>query len=86
MSITAIYYYEPTNIPLRSQDTNTMQYELMKAIALGRSVTIVGDPDQSSEFFDIFLYNFDLIMHFSIRMALSRSHKFTKDETRYAIF
>ncbi|KAF8149889.1 P-loop containing nucleoside triphosphate hydrolase protein [Crassisporium funariophilum] len=29
------------------QDTNTMQYELMKAIAIRRCVTIVGDPDQS---------------------------------------
>ncbi|KIM39808.1 hypothetical protein M413DRAFT_74334 [Hebeloma cylindrosporum] len=29
------------------QDTNTMQYELMTAIAIRRCVTIVGDPDQS---------------------------------------
>ncbi|KAF9485206.1 P-loop containing nucleoside triphosphate hydrolase protein [Pholiota conissans] len=29
------------------QDTNTMQYELMKAIAIKKCVTIVGDPDQS---------------------------------------
>ncbi|KDR76278.1 hypothetical protein GALMADRAFT_225966 [Galerina marginata CBS 339.88] len=29
------------------QDTNTMQYELMKAIAVRRCLTIVGDPDQS---------------------------------------
>ncbi|KAF8962796.1 UvrD-helicase-domain-containing protein [Flammula alnicola] len=29
------------------QDTNTMQYELMKAIAIRRCLTIVGDPDQS---------------------------------------
>ncbi|KAF8806984.1 UvrD-helicase-domain-containing protein [Phlegmacium glaucopus] len=29
------------------QDTNTMQYELMKAIGVRRCVTIVGDPDQS---------------------------------------
>ncbi|KAF5327158.1 hypothetical protein D9619_004893 [Psilocybe cf. subviscida] len=29
------------------QDTNTMQYELMTAIATRRCVTIVGDPDQS---------------------------------------
>ncbi|KAL0574734.1 ATP-dependent DNA helicase srs2 [Marasmius crinis-equi] len=29
------------------QDTNTTQYELMRAIALVRCVTIVGDPDQS---------------------------------------
>ncbi|KAH9481404.1 ATP-dependent DNA helicase srs2 [Psilocybe cubensis] len=29
------------------QDTNTMQYELMKAIGYRRCVTIVGDPDQS---------------------------------------
>ncbi|KJA22922.1 hypothetical protein HYPSUDRAFT_185668 [Hypholoma sublateritium FD-334 SS-4] len=29
------------------QDTNTMQYELMKSIAIKRCITIVGDPDQS---------------------------------------
>ncbi|KAF8905113.1 P-loop containing nucleoside triphosphate hydrolase protein, partial [Gymnopilus junonius] len=29
------------------QDTNTMQYELMRAIAIRKCVTIVGDPDQS---------------------------------------
>ncbi|KAF9565266.1 UvrD-helicase-domain-containing protein [Agrocybe pediades] len=29
------------------QDTNTMQYELMKAIGFRRCITIVGDPDQS---------------------------------------
>ncbi|KAL1707981.1 P-loop containing nucleoside triphosphate hydrolase protein [Schizophyllum commune] len=29
------------------QDTNTTQYELMRAIAVNRCVTIVGDPDQS---------------------------------------
>ena len=34
-----------------SQDTNTMQYELMFYIAEShRCVTIVGDPDQSSAF------------------------------------
>ena len=33
-----------------SQDTNTVQYELMKHIAsANKCVTIVGDPDQSSE-------------------------------------
>ena len=33
-----------------SQDTNTTQYELMRYIAQTcRCVTIVGDPDQSSE-------------------------------------
>lgn len=41
-------------IPFVSQDTNTMQYELMKAIAIRRCVTIVGDPDQSSNSFVIF--------------------------------
>ncbi|TRM64719.1 P-loop containing nucleoside triphosphate hydrolase protein [Schizophyllum amplum] len=29
------------------QDTNTTQYELMRAIAINRCLTIVGDPDQS---------------------------------------
>ncbi|KAK7050941.1 ATP-dependent DNA helicase srs2 [Paramarasmius palmivorus] len=29
------------------QDTNTTQYELMRAIAVARCVSIVGDPDQS---------------------------------------
>ncbi|KAJ3512674.1 hypothetical protein NLJ89_g3394 [Agrocybe chaxingu] len=29
------------------QDTNTMQYELMKAIGIRHCVTVVGDPDQS---------------------------------------
>lgn len=34
-----------------SQDTNTIQYELMRRIAAASGcVTIVGDPDQSSEF------------------------------------
>ena len=33
-----------------SQDTNTTQYELMRAIAVNRCVTIVGDPDQSSAY------------------------------------
>jgi len=32
-----------------SQDTNYTQYELMTALALHKCVTIVGDPDQSSE-------------------------------------
>ena len=33
-----------------SQDTNTIQYELMKRIAAASGcVTLVGDPDQSSE-------------------------------------
>lgn len=32
-----------------SQDTNLTQYELMRAIGIARCVTIVGDPDQSSE-------------------------------------
>lgn len=41
-------------VPFVSQDTNTMQYELMKAIAIRRCVTIVGDPDQSSNSFVIF--------------------------------
>jgi superfamily I DNA/RNA helicase len=32
-----------------SQDTNTMQYELMRYIAAAhRCITVVGDPDQSS--------------------------------------
>ncbi|KAF8896349.1 P-loop containing nucleoside triphosphate hydrolase protein [Infundibulicybe gibba] len=29
------------------QDTNVMQYQLMKAIGVARCVTVVGDPDQS---------------------------------------
>lgn len=29
------------------QDTNVMQYELMKALAVDRCVSVVGDPDQS---------------------------------------
>lgn len=33
-----------------SQDTNVTQYELMKALAFAKCVTIVGDPDQSSQF------------------------------------
>lgn len=36
---------------LLSQDTNGMQYQLMKFISARRKcVTIVGDPDQSSAF------------------------------------
>lgn len=31
-----------------SQDTNITQYELMKALAVDRCVSVVGDPDQSS--------------------------------------
>jgi superfamily I DNA/RNA helicase len=31
-----------------SQDTNITQYELMKALAIDRCVSVVGDPDQSS--------------------------------------
>jgi DNA helicase II / ATP-dependent DNA helicase PcrA len=31
-----------------SQDTNVTQYELMKALAVDRCVSVVGDPDQSS--------------------------------------
>lgn len=35
----------------RSQDTNNVQYDLMRHIAAASShITIVGDPDQSSEF------------------------------------
>lgn len=41
-------------VPFVSQDTNTMQYELMKAIAIRRCVTIVGDPDQSSNLSIVF--------------------------------
>lgn len=34
-----------------SQDTNTTQYQLMKYLAAAHGcVTVVGDPDQSSEF------------------------------------
>ena len=34
---------------LISQDTNTTQYELMKALSFERCVSVVGDPDQSSQ-------------------------------------
>jgi len=35
--------------PSHSQDTNTMQYQLMQGIGTRKCVSIVGDPDQSSE-------------------------------------
>ena len=35
-------------ITFKSQDTNTIQYDLMQTIAYKNCVTIVGDPDQSS--------------------------------------
>lgn len=34
---------------LSSQDTNVTQYEIMGALAFSHCITIVGDPDQSSE-------------------------------------
>lgn len=36
---------------LYSQDTNTMQYALMRSLVSECSVSVVGDPDQSSERF-----------------------------------
>ena len=56
-------------IPLCSQDTNTMQYELMKAIGIRRRVTIVGDPDQSSRFYFSSLLHL-LKIFFSIWLAV----------------
>lgn len=43
---------------LSSQDTNVTQYELMTAIAVTRCITVVGDPDQSSQ--PINSYQFEL--------------------------
>ena len=68
-----------------SQDTNTMQYELMRYIAAAhRCVTIVGDPDQSST---ISILPFNLIDHLtsliSIRLAFGRNREFGQDAQRY---
>jgi hypothetical protein len=47
-SIPLSFYILPLTIS-KSQDTNIMQYELMRHIAsANHCVTIVGDPDQSS--------------------------------------
>jgi hypothetical protein len=54
-----------------SQDTNTMQYELMKILAnaCGGYVSVVGDPDQSSGYFT---YSFvpSLTLNHSLWLAL----------------
>jgi hypothetical protein len=68
-----------------SQDTNTMQYELMRYIAAAhRCVTVVGDPDQSST---ISILSFSMIDHLtsliSIRLAFGRNRELVEDAQRY---
>lgn len=50
-----------------SQDTNAVQYELMRCIAAAsRCVTVVGDPDQSSTFWLLILPDLDLIHNYIV--------------------
>jgi hypothetical protein len=65
-----------------SQDTNVTQYELMKALAVDRCVTVVGDPDQSSMvplFEPFFLQLISFVSNLSLRLALCGSRKSGKD-------
>ena len=68
--------------PSVSQDTNTMQYELMKAIAIRRCVTIVGDPDQSSNSSVVSPFELAENSFISLWLALSRGHKPFEDAKR----
>ena len=64
-----------------SQDTNTIQYELVKCIAVRHRVSIVGDPDQSSEY-DQYLTFQVLIIPNSLWLALGSSRESIKDAQR----
>ena len=78
----ASFTYTTTFSYSLSQDTNVTQYELMKALAVARCVTIVGDPDQSSGY-TAFTY---LVIWFSFKslwLALCRGGKPQTYEKRY---
>jgi hypothetical protein len=68
-----------------SQDTNTMQYELMKAIGVRRCVTIVGDPDQSSQLYLNSSPHQLKTFYFSIWLALRRNYQLGQDARRFNI-
>ncbi|KAG5643023.1 hypothetical protein DXG03_001761 [Asterophora parasitica] len=59
------------------QDTNTMQYDLMLALATHKRITVVGDPDQSSKLLvsGLALLPFKLILDQSLWLAICRGRK-----------
>ena len=73
-------------MPLSSQDTNSLQYALMKHIAGAHDhVTIVGDPDQSSMTDPIHVHPYNHMANLildSLRLEIRGCDEYSEHETR----